>query len=89
MLFKYVMVDGVNPVLFFSGIMHRDMERLGTITSAAMVHIIPGEDPITFGESLSLGMRAHENDALIIKRALDAGMGYGHGRDNRFRKADG
>jgi len=67
---KYVMLDRLAPVVFFSSIEHRRLRALGNITSAGFVRFLPCRDGglsvKTYGYSHSLGMGPHPADAEII-----------------------
>lgn len=70
---KYIIINGVFPVVFAEAIPHADMRKLGNITSAGFVNITPngeGIDVLTYGISEGLCMASKPDDAVIIKTIL-------------------
>ena len=75
---KYVMLDGIKPIIFHQGISHDSFKALGNITSAGFVKIY--YDPVdqvisagVYGESLSLKLKPNPQDADLIKMAMGHG----------------
>lgn len=72
---KYVIIDKIYPVIFFGGILHSAMLKLGgDITSAAFLKFYIDEhgkiSVAVFGHSESLGISSKPADAEIIKAIL-------------------
>lgn len=76
---KYLMIDGVFPVLFPNDIEHKDVmvylrrngSVIGKVTSAGFVKWANGK-AYTFGNSFSLGIGPNQMDAEIIKDMMKA-----------------
>lgn len=70
---KYVMIDGIKPIIFHLGLSHDAFKALGRITSAGFVKIYHSNgwiDVAVHGESLSLKLKPNPVDAELIKAAL-------------------
>ena len=70
---KYVIIDGIAPVIFFGGIPHSEMLKLGAITSAGFLKFYLNDGKISiavFGHSESLNLNPKPADADIIKGIL-------------------
>lgn len=74
MKIKYVIIDGISPVIFSSGIPHKDLQKLGTITAAGFLKFYSMDsrdiDIAVYGKSESLEMHSQPEDAEVIKRIL-------------------
>lgn len=72
---KYVIINEVYPVIFFAGIPHKAMSKVGKVTSAGFVKFYVNSDceisVIVSGKSESLGIESDPEDAKIIKRLLN------------------
>lgn len=80
---KYVMIDGIMPILFTEAMNHKDFIHRGNITSAGMCKInakinwdryaeeyIVEKEVVCYGESISLKLKPAEQDAKYIKKFL-------------------
>jgi len=64
--FKYVIVDDFIPVVF-NDLQHKDMLKLGTITSAG--YFMRTGDRVTIcGEAMSISVRPGKYDAMLLER---------------------
>jgi len=70
---KYIMVDGNRPVIFLDTWFHDDMARMigaKRITGAGFFTIVNGRAHC-YGESASLGIKAHKDDSYWVNNALE------------------
>ncbi len=70
MKMKYVIMDGAFPRLFTECEQHIDVARRSNgATSAGFCHIVNGNVEV-FGESISLNLKSHPDDAFLIQKML-------------------
>lgn len=77
MKLKYVMFDGFFPVMFTGGIGHKEVTAGDRKpTSAGFVKFLSSGDVVSaavYGESESLGLKPHKDDAEIIENFCTKG----------------
>ena len=66
---KYIIIDGVKPIVFSEAQLHSEFKNMGEITSAGKCSI-RNNKVSCFGESISLKLKPNERDAKIIKMNL-------------------
>jgi hypothetical protein len=70
MFCKYVIINDIHPVFFFTGIQHKELQKLGAVTSAGWVLLKDGEEPKVVGEALSLDVKPQPTDAAMMVLAM-------------------
>lgn len=79
MVFKYVMINGKDPIIFTVAMTHSDFKNIGKITSAGFVQL--SNAIRVFGESATLGLASDPKDVLWIEIAFKVGAAnYGKQR---------
>lgn len=69
--FKYIMVDGIYPILFTLAMIHKDIAKGHNVTSAGFAKIESCDNKLSVsvsGESVSLGISHNPEDASTIKK---------------------
>jgi hypothetical protein len=72
---KYVILDEMFPVVFSAPLQHKDMLKLGEVTSAGYF-VRDGEDVLIVGEAISIPVKNGKRDQALLERFHKEGL-YG------------
>ena len=67
---KYVIIDQITPVIFNAPLSHKDMVKLGPVTSAGYFLLDEGK-VVLVGHAFTLAVPNGEHDGMLLERVLN------------------